>query len=179
MAPRTLLMMRRAEWRHAAERLPAPSAWLEGLGRRVREAETRLRLGLPHLLGLRGNGLAMAAQGLAASVRHRLAASTQAEGRVSARLHPAPVVAGQREARARLDGFSARLESVSYMAVLARGFALVSDPAGHPLTRAAEVAPRAALRLRFADGTVAATVDGGETASPPRRRSPVRQGSLL
>jgi exodeoxyribonuclease VII large subunit len=99
---------------------------------------------------------------------------------VSARLHPAPVVAGQREARARLEGLSARLGSVSYMAVLERGFALVSDPSGHALTRAAEVPPGAALRLRFADGSVAATADGGEPAvALPRRRSPARQGSLL
>jgi exodeoxyribonuclease VII large subunit len=181
MAPRNLLMMRRAEWRHASERLPAPAAWLEGLGRRVREAETRLRLGLPQLLGIRRNAMALAGQGLLSGLRHRLAVLAQTEGRVSARLHPAPVVAGQREARARLEGFSARLDSVSYMAVLERGFALVSDPAGHPLTRAAEVAPRAVLRLRFADGTVAATADGAEAAAlrPSRPRSPTKQGSLL
>ena len=180
MAPRTLLMMRRAEWRHASERLPAPSAWLDGLSRRVREAETRLLLGLPQLLGLRRNAMALAAQGLALGVRHRVAASIQAEGRISARLHPAPVVAGQREARARLEGFSARLNSVSYMAVLERGFALVSDPSGHPLTRAAEVERGAALRLRFADGTVAATAEGDDGAARPSRpRRPVRQGSLL
>ena len=181
MAPRNLLMMRRAEWRHAAERLPAPAAWLEALRRRVAEAETRLRLGLPQLLGLRRNAMTLAAQGLGSGVRHRVSVLAQAEGRVSARLHPAPVVAGQREARARLDGLAARLNSVSYMAVLERGFALVSDPVGHPLTRAAEVAPRAALRLQFADGTVAATAEGAEpaTASPPRARRPERQGSLL
>jgi exodeoxyribonuclease VII large subunit len=181
MAPRTLLMMRRAEWRHAAERLPAPSAWLEGLGRRVREGETRLRLGLPQLLALRRNAMALAGQGLASALRHRVARLAQAEGRVSARLHPAPVVAGQREARARLEGFAARLASVSYMAVLERGFALVSDAAGHPLTRAAAVAPGAALRLRFADGAVGATADGGETAAPrgARPRPAARQGSLL
>ena len=181
MAPRNLLMMRRAEWRHAAERLPAPSVWLEGLNRRVREAETRLLLGLPQLLGLRRNAMALAAQGLGSGLRHRVSVLAQAEGRVSARLHPAPVVAGQREARARLEGLAARLNSVSYMAVLERGFALVSDPTGHPLTRAAEVAPRAALRLRFADGAVAATADGGEAAAPrpSRPRAPGLQGSLL
>ena len=181
MAPRNLLMMRRAEWRHASERLPAPAAWLEGLGRRLREVETRLRLGLPQLLSIRRNAIALASQGLGSGVRHRVSLLAQAEGRVSARLHSAPVVAGQREARARLEGLSARLGSVSYMAVLERGFALVSDPAGHPLTKAAEVAPRAALRLRFADGTVAATADGGEAAAsrPPRPRSTVDQGSLL
>ena len=147
----------------------------------MREAETRLLLGLPQLLGLRRNAMALAAQGLGSGLRHRVSVLAQAEGRVSARLHPAPVVAGQREARARLEGLAARLNSVSYMAVLERGFALVSDPTGHPLTRAAEVAPRAALRLRFADGAVAATADGGEAAAPrpSRPRAPGLQGSLL
>jgi exodeoxyribonuclease VII large subunit len=181
MAPRNLLMMRRAEWRHATERLPAPSAWLEGLSRRVREAETRLLLGLPQLLGQRRNAMALAGQGLLANLRHRVAVLAQAEGRVSARLNPAPVLAGQREARARLEGLSGRLRSVSYAAVLERGFALVSDPAGHPLTRAAEVAPRAALTLRFADGTVAAVAEGEEPPAtrPSRPRRTEKQGSLL
>jgi exodeoxyribonuclease VII large subunit len=125
--------------------------------------------------------MALAGQGLLSGLRHRVAVLAQAEGRVSARLHPAPVVAGQREARARLEGFAARLDSVSYMAVLERGFALVSDAAGHPLTRAAEVAKGAAVSIRFADGAVGATADGGEAAAarPSRPRSPVRQGSLL
>jgi exonuclease VII large subunit len=38
---------------------------------------------------------------------------------------------------------------------------LVADRTGHPLTTAASVAPGAALRLRFADGEVGATADGG------------------
>jgi exodeoxyribonuclease VII large subunit len=65
--------------------------------------------------------------------------------------------------------------------VLERGFALVSDPAGHPLTRAAEVAPRASLKLRFADGTVAAIAEGEELSAsrPSRARRTEKQGSLL
>ena len=39
-----------------------------------------------------------------------------------------------REKRARLDGLVARLEGVSYQAVLARGFVLVRDAEGAPLT---------------------------------------------
>ncbi len=180
MAPRNLLLMRRAEWRHAAERLPAPATWLDGLGRHLREAETRLRLGLPQLLGLRRNAMALARQGLASGLRHRIGQLAQAEGRVSGRLHPGPVVAGQREARAWLEGLSARLGSVSYRAVLERGFALVSDADGHPLTRAAAVTPGGAISVRFADGAVAATADGGETAPKPRRAPRgAGQGSLL
>jgi exodeoxyribonuclease VII large subunit len=182
MAPATLLMMRRAEWRHAAERLPAPAAWLDGLRRRVREGETRLLLGLPHLLRVRSNAMALAGQGLMAGVRQRIGALARAETRVSARLHPAPVIAGQREARAHLSGLAARLESVSYNAVLARGFVLVSDDAGHPLTRVTEIAAGAHLTLRFADGATGATADD---AAPPvvrkasRPKAPARQESLL
>ena len=68
-----------------------------------------------------------------------------------------------------LGSAAARLEAVSPMAVLARGYALVTDPAGHPLTSAAAIAPGSSLRLRFADGEVGAKADGGK---------PIRQGSL-
>jgi len=53
------------------------------------------------------------------------------------------------------------LESVSHKAVLARGYALVFDAAGHPLTTAAAVKPGAGLRISFADGDVRATASGG------------------
>jgi exodeoxyribonuclease VII large subunit len=79
--------------------------------------------------------------------------------RIMPRLSPAPLQAVLRERRARLDGWAARLDGASYEAVLARGFALVRDRAGHPVARAAAVKPGARLRLRFADGEVAATVD--------------------
>jgi exodeoxyribonuclease VII large subunit len=79
----------------------------------------------------------------------------------------APLQALLRERRARLDGVSRQLDSLSYTAVLARGFALVRDEAGGPLTRAAAVAPGARLSLCFADGQVAATAAGG---SPRRGR---------
>ncbi|WP_459697957.1 exodeoxyribonuclease VII large subunit [Acidisoma sp. C75] len=181
-APQTLLAMRRADWRHAAARLPAPHAWLQGLGNRVSEEGRRLALGLPQLLARRRNALALAAQGLPAAARHRLSVLRQAEARISARLSPAPVQAGQREVRARLEGLAARLAAGSYEAVLERGFALVSDEGGAPVTRAAGVAPGASLGLRFADGAVSVVAEG-ESAPParPGRRQPsaARQGSLL
>ncbi len=93
-----------------------------------------------------------------------------------ARLSPAPVLALARQKRAVLEGLSARLESVSYQSVLARGFALVRDADGHAVTAAARVVPGAALRLTFADGEVRATADG----APARRKGPApEQGSLL
>jgi exodeoxyribonuclease VII large subunit len=88
-----------------------------------------------------------------------------------ARLTEAPLRARLRHARAELDGLSARLESVSHTAVLARGYALVFDGVGHPLTSAAAVRPGARLSLRFADGEVGATADR-------RGRSEPAQGTL-
>jgi exodeoxyribonuclease VII large subunit len=78
------------------------------------------------------------------------------------RLSDAPVRARLREAHARLAGAAAGLEALSYARVLERGFALVSDAAGHKLTSAAAIKPGARLRLRLADGEVKATADGGK-----------------
>jgi exodeoxyribonuclease VII large subunit len=80
------------------------------------------------------------------------------------RLSGAPLRGALRESRARLDGVAARLESVSPLAVLQRGYALVSDAAGHPLTSAGAIRPGARLKLRFADGEIRATADGARKA---------------
>jgi len=79
-----------------------------------------------------------------------------------ARLSAAPVMALLREQAARVEGFAARLEAVSYNAVLARGFALVQGADGVALTAAAQVAPGAALTLTFQDGPVKVTAAGGK-----------------
>ncbi len=77
--------------------------------------------------------------------------------------------------------------------MLARGFALVRDDAGHPLHAAADVAAGARLELEFADGRVAATADARParcstpqqteqrraSRAPKRITKPVDQGSLF
>ncbi len=80
-------------------------------------------------------------------------------GATLGRLSPAPLQGGLREARARLEGAAARLDSVSAEAVLARGYALVLDGSGQAVTSAARVTPGQKLRLRFGDGDVAASAD--------------------
>ena len=60
-----------------------------------------------------------------------------------------------REGRLRVENFAARLEAVSYAAVLARGFALVTNAKGVPVASAAQVSPGAALTIKFSDGDVA------------------------
>ncbi|MBB2163775.1 exodeoxyribonuclease VII large subunit [Gluconacetobacter sp. 1b LMG 1731] len=68
------------------------------------------------------------------------------------RLSAAPLAGMVRERRAHLNGLAGRLESLSPMAVLERGYVLVRDPSGVPVTRAADVRPDGRLELTFADG---------------------------
>jgi exodeoxyribonuclease VII large subunit len=74
--------------------------------------------------------------------------------------------------RARADHAGKLLSTLSYKSVLARGFALVRDEAGHALRNAAAVAPGMRLDLEFADGRVAALANSDPATSPPRREPP-------
>jgi exodeoxyribonuclease VII large subunit len=99
---------------------------------------------------------------------------------------------------ARVDHESKLLTALSYRSVLARGFALVRDEAGHPLHNAASVGPGDALSIEFADGRVGATASTNlpapptanatsqpkparepKPAAPKRTRDPADQGSLF
>jgi exodeoxyribonuclease VII large subunit len=66
-----------------------------------------------------------------------------------------PIPGRLREAKLRLENFSTRLDAVSYAAVLARGFALVTNAKGATVSSAAAVTPGSALTIKFADGDVA------------------------
>lgn len=96
---------------------------------------------------------------------------------------------------ARVDHAGQLLAALSYRSVLARGFALVRDEAGHPLHHAASIGPGATLSIEFADGAVAATAGAGrpapaaapapkaarETKPAPSKRTPdpADQGNLF
>lgn len=186
-----------------AERgLPDLPGILGGLRQRMEDRAERLDLALPVLLDRKRGALGRLAprlphprEGIAtrraalAALYGRTEAGAQrvlARGRTSKPLvcfSPAPVRALLRENAVRLEGVGARLGSVSYQAVLARGFALVQDAEGATVTAAAEVPAGGRLTLTFADGQVGATADG--TAKPPngRRRGDGRdsagQGALL
>ncbi len=164
-----LLAARRTGLLAVERRLPDLPAMILTARRGLDDRSLRLRLALPNLVAGRSAALGLASARLTGGLRHALAGARNRSARTLARLTDAPLRASLREARARLDGSAARLEAVSPMAVLARGYALVTDPAGHPLTSAAAVAPGAKLRLRFADGEIGARADGAK---------PVLQGSL-
>ena len=59
------------------------------------------------------------------------------------------------------------LNALSYRGVLARGFALVRDEAGHPLHAAADVGPGARMSIEFSDGRVGAVADADRPAPRP------------
>ncbi|MGH7069766.1 MAG: exodeoxyribonuclease VII large subunit [Acetobacteraceae bacterium] len=91
---------------------------------------------------------------LAAEAARMLATNRTAIAVLGGRLSPALIGARLGEARAKLAGAGARLDSVSPDAVLARGYALVSDSTGRLFTRAGEIKSGTALAIRFADGTI-------------------------
>jgi exodeoxyribonuclease VII large subunit len=74
-----------------------------------------------------------------------------------------------RRARGGLDSCLRVLETVSYRAVLARGFALVRGGDGHVKRRASDVKPPETLTLTFADGETKVVAAGKTEARPARR----------
>ena len=159
MALPNLLARRRTALDAVERRLPDLPAMLTSGRERVQERGVRLIVALPNFVARRHGALDLCGQKLTAGLRHAVSGIHNRAGRTLGRLSAAPLRASLRETRARLEGTAARLESVSPLAVLQRGYAVVSDAAGHPLTNAAAVGPGARLRLRFADGEVGATAD--------------------
>ncbi len=163
-----LLAARRAAVERAGARLPHPAQAVAATRNVLADRGHRLSLALPLLVAARRSGLALQSEKLTGALRHAVTSRAALAARVLPRLTAAPVEARLREARARLEGFAARLESVSHKAVLARGYAAVFAADGHPLTTAAAVKPGATLRIDFADGSVRATA----------ARDDQRQGAL-
>ncbi len=157
-----LLHKRRASLDAAVRRLPDLPAMLRTGHERLHERGVRLVLALPNVMARRRAALDLCGQRLVSGLRHAVGGIHNRAGRTLGRLADAPLRALLRETRERLNGTTGRLEGVSPLAVLQRGYAVVTDSAGHALTSATAVAPGARLRLRFADGEVAATADRPE-----------------
>ncbi len=171
-----LLRARRGAFAAGAA-MPDLPGQLRTRGEAVRALGHRLRLGLPALVAARHGALvaaerhmpsphgliadrrgrvAVAAQGLGGGLRQAMLGTAAALRRRP--LGPAPLQATLRERRAVLEGMAARLESVSPMRVLARGYVLVRDERGHAVTAAAALGAGQRLRLAFADGERAVEV---------------------
>jgi exodeoxyribonuclease VII large subunit len=157
----------------ATENLPVA---LRDFLRRKRESLAPLAVPHPRAgMAARAHALALLRARATSAVARRVQRARGA--RALAAFSAAPLAALLRERRARMEGLSRQLESLSYRSVLARGFALVRDASGDPLTRAVDVAAGARLSIAFADGEVAATADG-EAKRKAKTMRPT-QGSLL
>jgi exodeoxyribonuclease VII large subunit len=163
----SLVARRRVILTSIERRLPDPFKFTAIARETVRDRGLRLRLSAPGLVAARRAGLDMASQRLASAV-HRALATLQAKAdRLTGRVSDAPLRASLREARAHLTGLGPRLEAASPLALLQRGYVLVTSPAGQPVTTAASVKPGARLRLHFGDGEVDAVAQGGTGRSRP------------
>jgi exodeoxyribonuclease VII large subunit len=120
-----------------------------GLVRRVERARDRYRRAGDRLEAFRWDRQIADRRTRVAAQENRLAGL--------ARQH----VAARRSALARLAG---KLDSLSPLAVLSRGYALVFDGEGHLLRDASDVAVGDPLRIRVQSGTLAAQVTGKEDA---------------
>ncbi len=178
MALPNLLAARRSAL-HRADRLPDLPGMIQAAHLAIETRRARLRLALPSLVRMRREALmraerslppphgllqsqhgrvVLATSQLTGAVRHATQRRLAAQERVLVRLSPAPLWAAVRESRARLDGTAARLRSVSPMAVLARGYALVTDADGHAITAAAALRDNQRVELHFADGLASAAI---------------------
>jgi exodeoxyribonuclease VII large subunit len=157
LAPLSLMHRKRAALDAIGHRLPHPRETLAAHRHAMGMLQARMGAALQRLLDRRQTQL------------HRL---PDPGARVAAQL---------REQRLRLSGLGARLEGASYQGVLARGFALVRNAEGEPVTLAAGIAPGDHLSLVLQDGSIGVTADGGDSSPQPKpRRTPKpAQGSLL
>ena len=130
--------------------LEAARERMEGLGARLRllSPSAQVERGWLRLDDLRNRVEAAAAQ----ARRHR---AVLAGGRL---VNASPERRVETESQ-RLLGLWKRLQAASPASVLNRGFAIVRDEVGRPVTRAAELRSGERLEIEFGDGRGAARVD--------------------
>ncbi len=146
----------------------SPLLLLERARARWRVAARGLDLGFSHGLERRAALLARAATRLSPQpVRLRIADHGQRLTTAGIRLANA-CRATLSTRRTQVDSVWKLVESLSHKGVLARGYALVLDDAGHAVRARANVTEGMALDVVFADGKV--RVVAGESAPPARAR---------
>lgn len=197
VAPRRLLERRRSDYRGLARLLPTLDTLLSLPRQRIDTASARLpralrangaahRLRLerarlaPSLLRGRMEQRRARLDGLAIRLGAAQKANLRAQAMLLARRRERLTELGARGQRAlrvllrerdrRLQGIAQLLDALSYHGVLARGFALVRDAAGHAVRSAGAVGTGQALELEFADGKVA--VVAGPGGRPVAKRAP-------
>ena len=152
---------------------------IEGLGGRLRHPRD--------VMDAAGQGLAQTAARLKAAGENALRDRRgRFDGLDAGNRLPAAIGRQIQKAAERLAAHSQLLDSYSYKGVLERGFALVRDATGGPVTRAAGIGKGHTVEIEFFDGTRGAVIDGDPPRGPAKSRAAKKptapedkQGSLL
>ncbi|HEY2132554.1 MAG TPA: exodeoxyribonuclease VII large subunit [Acetobacteraceae bacterium] len=174
----SLVASRRAVLTTIERRLPDPRSLTAAAREGIRDRALRLRLSAPGLVAARRSGLDAASHRLTNAAHRAVTALRGKADRVLGRVSDAPLRASLREARAHLAGITARLDAASPLALLQRGYVLVTNPANQPVTSAAAVKPGGRLRLHFGDGQVDAVAQGAPVGTPAPARPATAQERL-
>ena len=143
-----------------------PGAVLRAQQQRLDELDVRLARGLRHVVAALEIRLReAAARTMAANPRFQLQLTRERAGLAAARLR-----GGMRRTIERLSMRAAlaerSLSSLSPLATLERGYAIVTGPDGGVLTESAKVSPDENIGVRLARGSLAARVTRSEPAEP-------------
>jgi exodeoxyribonuclease VII large subunit len=164
--------------------LPRADQLFAGPRQRLDQAGEKLSHGLRQNLHVhRGNFIKAAAQLRPSGVQSRIRLGRERTKTLSRRLDRAHK-ARLGEARTHVDALGRMLESLSYVGVLERGYAVVQGEDGKVRRAAASVVSGEKLTLSFADGQKGATADGAAVrakAKPRAAPQPAngRQGKLF
>lgn len=177
----------------AGRGLPDPQSVLETKTQQLDDRAERLDLGLRSLVREKRSAADRLASGIRPTTLVQLVNRRRDRtAELGARLQP-QTMRRLAELGERLTNRAELLESYSYGRVLDRGFALVQDRRGQPVTDTAAAHRAGRVTLRFRDGNVPALIDppsgettgGGKAAAArkparrPRRPPDDEQGSLL
>ncbi|WP_417461584.1 exodeoxyribonuclease VII large subunit [Kordiimonas sp.] len=179
-----------------ARGLPSPKDILGLAQQRWDDLSERLPRGLMAMAQIKSAQLNRLVGGLSAGRLKQLATYRGEQlGSTSRRLNPA-YRRRLEDLGARLQASGRMLDSLSYERVLERGYALVEDASGTPVTKAAQLAAGDNVAVRFSDGVRGMQVQDGEASPPaappapkakkaakakpkPEPKKDERQGSLL
>jgi len=174
------LELRRQRLSDLSRALPRPEQILGERRQRLDVAVARLPKPA-EMLQARRDRLDFLAHRLPQALDRRAQVARVALSRQVGRLSPRLVTARIERQRDRLAGLARLYGSLHYQETLKRGYAMVratdGPGAGAVLTRAAHIAPGAALELAFADGRVKATAEGEAPPRPKRRKSGTKGGT--
>jgi exodeoxyribonuclease VII large subunit len=172
-----LIEARRLRIEGLARGLPDAAGLLGMQMQRLDAVGERLGLAGGAVLTRRGQGVALLAARLKSPAQVIARAGERVDGEARALFSAMARLLERRLDRLGLAG--GLLDSYSTGRVLERGYAIIRDDAGRPMTSATQARPGDSVTLQFADDTRGAVISG---AKPRRKTAPstaARQGELL